>query len=348
MNEDAFILDDVAWTTHESGQDNRTLIVTEGNRFLETVLGVLPGLEVFRASPEQDLTAADAEPYDLYVFDGVQLPDPLPASDMLIINPQPGPNDLSSDAGVPIGVSGFFSNTNVVRVADSPLLQFVDWSNVHVRQAQEVDAAWAQPLVTAEGGPLLLTGEREGHRIAILTFSLQESDLPLQIAFPVLMANIMGWLSPGRVLDTATGLRPGDPVAITPGAGTTAVTVLKPDNSEWTEEVGTEALLFAETGQLGLYEVSVRDAGGDRPAGSFAVNLFDSSESAIQPAEVVRFGQTTLEVVTEEDVGQRELWPWLATLAFIVLLGEWWAYHRGLRLPQLPDRQTILDRFGRH
>ena len=127
-----------------------------------------------------------------------------------------------------------------------------------------------------------------------------------------------------------------------------AVSVLKPDNSQWIEEVGTETPLFVETGQLGLYRVSVRDRGGDRPAGAFAVNLFDPSESAIRPAETVRFGQTTLEAVTEEDVGQRELWPWLAAFAFIVLLGEWWVYHRGWRLPQLPDRGTIFERFGHH
>jgi hypothetical protein len=29
------------------------------------------------------------------------------------------------------------------------------------------------------------------------------------------------------------------------------------------------------------------------------------------------------------------LWPWLAALAFIVLIIEWWVYHRGSTLPRL-------------
>ncbi|MCI0729907.1 MAG: hypothetical protein L0332_24755, partial [Chloroflexi bacterium] len=344
--------DDVAWAVHEGGVSNRALLVTEGNRFLETLFSVLPGMEAFRADPGSELPQEGEPGFDLYIFDTVSLPNPPPAADLLIINPQPGAAEEASPAGALFNVTGVFSNTQVIRVADSPLLQFVDWSNVHIRQAQLVDAPWAQRLVEAEGGPLLLIGERGGYRLAILTFRLQESDLPLQIAFPVLMANITGWLNPGRAFDAPTSLQPGDPVTITPGASTTDVLVQKPDGTTWTAEVGQEALVFAETGQLGLYRVTLRDAGGDRPAGSFAVNLFAPAESAIQPAAAIRLGQTTVETAGEEDVDQRELWPWLAAVAFVVLLLEWWVYHRGTRLPQWqpprrPSRRGVSDLLSR-
>jgi Ca-activated chloride channel homolog len=94
-----------------------------------------------------------------------------------------------------------------------------------------VRAPWARPLVTAAGGPLLLIGEQGGQRIALLTFDLRASDLPLQIAFPILMANITNWLSPGRAFDAPTGLQPGEPVQILPTAGTTAVLIQKPDGA---------------------------------------------------------------------------------------------------------------------
>jgi hypothetical protein len=130
--------------------------------------------------------------------------------------------------------------------------------------------------------------------------------------------------------------------------------VEKPDESLWTIEVGEEAIIFAETDQPGLYQVSLRDSassgpGVDQPAGSFAVNLFAPAESAIAPAPAIRLGQTTLETAEKEDVGQRELWPWLAALAFIVLLVEWWVYHRGTRLPRpsLRDLDTVRQRLTR-
>ncbi len=324
-------LDDIAWAVHEGGVSNRVLLVTEGNLFLEQVYAVLPGVEAFKASPGSDLS--DGE-FDLYVFDGVPLPSPIPAADLLIINPQPGAIAASSPEDLLV-VTGTFSNTVATRLADSPLLRFVDWRNVHIRQAQAITAPWAQRLVEADGGPLILAGERGGHRIAIFAFDLRDSDLPLQIAFPVLMANITNWLNPGRAFDAPSGLQPGSPVSITPGANATAVSILKPDGTTWTADVGEEALAFTETDELGLYQVNLRDEGGERPAGSFAVNLFSQDESNIQPKTAVRIGQTTVKTAAEGDVGQREFWPWLLGLAFIILLAEWWVHHRGARLPRV-------------
>lgn len=339
-NEGDFLpLDDVAWAVHEGGVSNRTLLVTEGNLFLEQVFTVLPGVEAFKVPPESDLLDLETAEfdYDLIIFDGVPLPDPPPTADMLIINPQAG-----GEGGL-FSVSGTFSNTITTRLEKSPLLQFVAWDEVDVRQAQRVSAPWAQTLVEAEGGPLVLIGEQNGHRIALLTFDLRDSDLPLQIAFPILMANITGWLSPGRAFDAPTGLQPGDPVAVVPGASSTAVLVQKPDGSRWTAEVGEEDLFFTETDTPGLYTVLLRDAAADRPAGSFAVNLFSPAESAIRPAESLQIGQTQVETKEEGDVGQRELWPWLLVIAVVVLIVEWWVHHRGTRWPKLPT--TALNRF---
>ena len=329
--DDLLALDDRAWAVHEGGVSNRALLVTDGNLFLEQVFSVMPGFEMFKTTPGSDVVG---EPFDLYVFDGVPLPEPAPAADMLIIHPQPSA-DQATGTNDPFSVTGTFSETVAIRLADSPLLQFVDWRNVHIRAAQNVAAPWAQTLVQAEGGPLILAGERGGHRIAIMTFDLRDSDLPLQIAFPILMANITSWLSPGRAFEAPTGLQPGEPVPISPAAGTTAVLVNKPDSTTWTAEVGEEAIFFNETGQLGLYQVSLRDGSGVQPAGRFAVNLFNPVESIIQPAGVLRIGQATVETAVNGDIGQRELWPWLVALALAVLIVEWWVHHRGARLPKI-------------
>ncbi|VAW40919.1 hypothetical protein MNBD_CHLOROFLEXI01-1572 [hydrothermal vent metagenome] len=341
-NEGDFLpLDDVAWAVHEGGISNRTLLVTAGNLFLEQVFTVLPGVEPFKVPPGSDLLDSEDFDYDLVIFDGVPLPDPPPAADMLIINPQAG-----GEGGL-FSVTGAFSDTVTTRLEESPLLQFVEWSEVDVRQAQQVLAPWTQTLVQAEGGSLLLIGEQSGYRIAILTFDLRDSDLPLQIAFPILMANITGWLSPGRAFDAPTGLQPGDPVGIVPGASSTAVLVQKPDGSRWSAEVGEDDLFFTETDALGLYTVLLRDAAADRLAGSFAVNLFSPAESAIAPADTIPIGQAVQEAEDEGDVGQQELWPWLLAIAIIILIVEWWVHHRGTRWPKLPAI-AMLNRLRKH
>ena len=324
-------LDDQAWAVHEGGVDNRVLLVTPGNLYLEQILNLLPGYTVIRAAADQPLPETE-EPFDLYVFDSTPLPEDLPAADLLVLNPPLSEEEDS--AGNLFTVSGVFSDTTAIRLADSPLLQFVEWQGVNVRSAKRVAAPWAQTVIEAEGGPLLLAGEQGGRRIAMLTFALSESDLPLRIAFPVLMANITDWLSPGRAFDAPAGLQPGEPVAISPGAGATAVLVQKPDGTVWNASVSGEgALLFDESAQPGLYQVLVRDTSGDRPAGRFAVNLFAPQESSIAPAASVQIGQRSVETPDQGDVGRWEFWPWLAAAAFIVLIVEWWVHFRGARLP---------------
>jgi len=331
QGQDYLALDDRAWAVHAAGAGSRVLLVTPGNVFLEQVLGLLPGLTTFRATPDAPLPGGDDTPYDLIVLDNTPLPDSLPPGDLLLINPPPGGDLLEAGA--------VFSDTNVIRLADSPLLQFVEWRGVNVRVARDVSAPWAQPIIQAEGGPLLLAGENGGRRVVILTFDLHDSDLPLRIAFPVLMANITTWLSPGQVLEFTGSLQPGQSAALSPGAGATAVLVQKPDGEQWIGSVEEEqTLLFDESGQQGIYTVTVRESGGDRVAGRFAVNLFAPEESGIAPAPTLQLGQRNVDAPQPGDVGRRELWPWLAALAFIVLIVEWWIHYRGPHLPNLSKR----------
>lgn len=332
--EDYLALDNRAVTVHEAGVNNRTLIVSDGNLFLEQIYAVLPGIEPFKLPAEADFPDPDVDPFDLYVFDGVALPDPLPPADLLVINPQPG--DL---AGSPISVGEVITGTQqtaAVRLVNSPLLQFVDWGGVNIRQMRQIQAPWAETLVEAAAGPLILAGERDGHRIAILAFDLRDSDLPLQITFPILMANLTNWLSPGRVFDVPNSLQPGDVVSLSPPAGVTGVEITRPDGTVWAAEFGEGGLLFTDTGQSGLYSVAIIDETGVRPAGQFAINLFALEESTIEPAEAVLVGATEIQSGTDDDVGQREFWLWLAAAAVLVLLIEWWIFHQGTRWPALP------------
>jgi Ca-activated chloride channel homolog len=322
-NENDYLpLDDVAWAVHHGRGTQRVLLVTSGNLFLEQLYGVLPGLDAFKVAPDSPVLAdpTDEDQFDLYVFDGVPLPDPLPDGNLFVINPQPGSELFNS--------SGVFTNTVAIRLADSPLLQFVDWRTINIRQALAVSAAWSQTLVQAEGGPLLLTGERDGRRIAILTFDVRDSDLPLQIAFPILMANITDWLNPGRAFDVTTSIQPGNPVTILPGASTTAVIVTKPDGSEWRSPVSETAVLFNETNRPGIYQVTLQEGSNSRPAGRFAVNLFNTAEASIAPATSIQLGQTGIEAETGDNIGRREFWPWLIGLALLFLVAEWWVHHR--------------------
>src|SRR5205085_12247826 len=126
------------------------------------------GLKAFRLKPNQPLPS---ERFDLYVLDG-PITNTLPAGDLLLVNP---PSNALFTVGAP------FTNTQVVRVAQNdPLTQFLDWSGVLMRQANRVTVPdWARVLVEARGGALVFAGEVDGRRVAVLTFDLHDSNLPL-------------------------------------------------------------------------------------------------------------------------------------------------------------------------
>jgi hypothetical protein len=345
-NDRDFLLhDDRAWTVPQQDEDLRILIVGAGNHFLETAYSVLPNVQVFLARPDQSLLAEQTDEFDIIVFDRVPLPEELPQANLLLIDPAMPIGEEERVTRLPLIVDGYFENTNVVRLSDNPLLQFVDWGNVNVRRARLLEAPWARTLVAGEGGPLLLSGQHEGRRTVILTFALQESDLPLQIAFPVLIANITDWLSPGQPIETAESLLPGEPIFLRPGLTASAAAVIKPDGEIWTTEIGAEPTIFAETGELGVYEVRYRDNSGESSAGHFAVNMSESIESDIGPKESLKIGQIEVTNAGRNDTGQQELWPWFLATTLVILMLEWWIYHRGSRLPEISNWRPFINRF---
>ena len=69
---------------------------------------------------------------------------------------------------------------------------------------------------------------QKGRRVAVLAFDLRRSDLPLQVAFPLLLANLTGWLAPGSGGDLPTQVAPGTAVALTPPPEAEAATTSRP------------------------------------------------------------------------------------------------------------------------
>lgn len=314
--------DNEAWTVYAPSQRGRVLYVSQrGNLFIEQVLAALPGVEAFRAPPDQPLPE---EPFDLYVFDGV-VPDELPPAEVLLIAPPD--NALFAVNGV------YAPESDPVLTADpdAPFNAFVDWQSVQFLEINAAEVpAWASTAAALDGWPLLFGGTLDNRRVAVLTFDPRNSDMPLQVSFPILFANLIDWLTPNTVIDSDSDIiRPGDPVIIRPDVGVTGVAVRDPEGSVFRAVVGEGGARFLATDLPGVYTVS--DQNG--VVGQFAVNAFAGDESQIAPQANITVGQSPLTAAERDAVGQRELWPWLAALAMLVLLIEWWAYHRRQVLP---------------
>jgi len=323
---DSLSLDNTAFAVFQASSARRVLLVSNGNLFLEQLLASLPGLQPFRALPAEDGTIQiPNDPFNLYIFDSI-LPPQLPKANFLFVNPPSNPF---------FEVGGTYNEIENVQVKEHRLTRFVDWSNVHILEAERVQTPeWAETIIESDAGPLVFAGETEGQRIAALTFDLKESDLPLQIAYPILFSNLIDYLAPASAFDATQSLRPGESLALLPQTNLDRIVIASPSNQAYT--LPSNQTTFTQTHELGYYAVNLISADSNTIE-YFAVNLFDDNESNIQPRDFVQVGQVAVTPAVSGQVGQRELWPWLAALALIVLMIEWQVFHR---------RQWIVGRVG--
>ncbi len=338
-NTDYLPTDDKAWAVYNPPQTGRALFISrDGNIFIEQLLAALPGIQPFRQSVDAPLPT---DPFDLYIYDGV-ISDTLPSKELLLVNPPPNPMFTVGEVFTPT-----ITSTITLVNKDDPLLSFVDFSNVHVLRAREVQTpAWARALISVDGKPLVFVGTLDRRRVAVFTFDLRDSDLPLQIAYPILMSNLIGWLTPSTVIsESGETVHPGDTVTVRPEVGQQAVGIQAPDGQFFVAPASEAGVLFSDTGQLGIYGVgtaSVQEGG--KLAGFFAVNLFDPLESKIQPAETLTVGRAQVSAAVRGQVGQREFWPYVAAAALAILIVEWWVYHRGSTVPGASGWRRFFQR----
>lgn len=337
---DYLTTDNTAYAVFQRGGVGQVLVVTERNIFLEQMFGSLPGIELTVVTPDQGLPEGD---YDLYVFDG-WLPSQIPEGDLLFINP--------SESTPFFDVSGTSNETAIDPQTggvspDEPRTLFVDFSNISIRQFRVLERIdWATPLVvTATGSPLVLAGEQNGQQIAIFTFALQDSDLPLQLTFPILTARLMEWYSARRAINVLDSLEPGTPLVIRPSVDADAVRITAPDGEEIELMLeDSPQVVFGDTRQTGLYRLDILLDERAVQREFFAVNSFDITESTIAPADrlFVQTGTGLSEISSNADeVGRRELWTWLALFGLIILVIEWVYYYRTIRRKAYrTDRRT--------
>ena len=273
---------------------------------------------LFGVKPDRypaDAQRRDGTDWDLIIFEGF-VPATLPSTPTLVIAPP---------RTSPIGtVTGKLTNPGIGTLSpDEPILRYVDLSTTHIAEAARLELpAWARSVIPGpKGAPLLFAGVRAGVPSAVLAFEPRLSDLPLQVAFPILIANLTGELMGGSAAP-ADAVTPGDPVSLPIPAGATGLRVERPDGSVVELAPGTAggaSVTFTQTDLLGVYvatairpaaagrlrparasadadTVAVRDRrappAAQAPAQDavdpnapirFAVDLFDVAESTITP-----------------------------------------------------------------
>jgi hypothetical protein len=350
---DALLTDDRAFAMVPADETTSALLVGGGNAYLENALALLPRLELYAIDEDgyADALADAAEegtPYGLVVFDGV-VPDEPPQVPALYLDP---------DVDGPFGTVGEQIENPVIDRTDpdEPLLRFVDLSTVHIGRSREVELVNGMhaAVETTGGSPLVAVGEVDGRRIGLIGFDLGESDLPLQVAFPLLMSNLTEVLLPSveGILPSSMRLGESVSVAVDPRIERVLVTNTGTPDLPGATDTGVEVsvvggrVTIPGADLVGLREVrAVSDAPelADLRLGQTAVNLFSADESDVAPGDPQRIIEMGRVTSTDEPASQptRAEWWWPLALAALALLSiEWLLFHR-------PTRRSLARAFRR-
>lgn len=361
---DRLAADDRAWAIVPPDRPRLILLVSEGDPYLQTALSYMPNVELYGVKPADygpQTERKDGRNWDLTIFEGA-LPAVLPKTAILAIAPP---------ATSPLGeVSGTLKEPGIGSPdPDEPLLRYVDLSTVHIAAAQRLTLPdWARTVIPGPGGAsLLYAGRHAGLPAAVLAFEPRRSDLPLQVAFPLLVSNLAGELLGGSGAPE-TAVAPGTPVTLPLPAGATGLRVTLPDGTSVDAVpaiAGATSVAFDSTDQLGVYSavpIGGATAPSASPAGSpgssavpldpnapvrFAVDLFSVDEAAIAPgstATIERLG-TAPDGAGESPApgtsagpgtvspaprppARDELWGPLLLVVLVLLCLEWAVYER--------------------
>lgn len=333
---DDLAIDDQAWAVYRSSSRGRVLLVgAKPNRFLEQVLAAIPNMQAFRATADK----LPSEVFDLYVFDGV-LPAVLPNAPFVLFNPPVDTPFLQVDAAQAVPTKP------VWQIEKHPLNQFVDWEGVAVAQLSPVVPrpdfqTKLTPLVSLAGHGLVWAGQPYQQRAVVFAFDLHASDLPLRVAFPLLFANLRDWLLPGTVIRNASEtILPSEPVSIQPDVAASVLLVQAPDGERYAAALSSEGAtaIFAQTEQLGIYQVVSANSTQFQSARAFAVNLYSPLESAIALRSTLQIGSQAVAASNDQQGGEHEYWQWFAGVGLLLLILEWIIHLRQNHwaLPSLP------------
>ncbi len=319
QGDDALAVDNVARGILAPKSTVNVLLVSRGNYFLEKAFNVDPNVNVSRIAPSEYTPRSD---YDLTIFDDCTFPK-LEPGNYIFINSVP--EDLSFKA---TGETIELPRTTILdwnRV--HPLTRFINLEKIVIQKAKRIEAPDAASILAeSESAPMLVLYEKDLTRMLVIPFNLFQSDWPLQVSFPIFVANVMDYFTRSLKTTAKPLYHTGDIVPIYPDKVSSAVTVKSPQGEETRYPLdAVSTVYYTRTDRAGVYEVRYEKS--EKPD-SFVVNLLSARESDIRPVESLDIGGRKIQGQTDVVRTNQEVWPWILLGALGFLCLEWWIYCR--------------------
>ena len=308
--QDALSTDNQAYALLPERKPILVLLVTRNNWFLENALKAGEANETQIVSPANYRISLN-QSFDVVIFDrelpsGITLDAP---GNFLFLGVSPLPPAVLSDHPVIVETD-----------PGDPIMRFVDLNTSTILRAVrlplEIPGWTVRAPVAGADGPLVVSLESSRRRRVIIAFDPIDSDLPVRVAFPLLIHNAVAWLA-NKNNDAQVQIQAGDTLHLENGIHVVHGPLTASGSGQ----------KFAVDGDFrptrnGFYRI---ENGQEQKL--IAVNTFDPAQSDLRSIGLPEPGPAT---VWPSVVGWLSWPPWiyfgLLALSFSGL--EWWMYHR--------------------
>ena len=332
---DAIAYDNEYYLFNEKKDEYDVLLISEEPVFLVSALMAYENISVTTVASEDELglgnqympdgTIVENIPengYDLYIYDGA-MPKVLPGDGSVwMIHPDRVPKGVTFKLGDDVVAEGYLeqapdSGTELYK----KISKEVSTDEVYINEYADISSALGfETIYACDDAPMILAGEAESVRAVLFAFELGASNLPLRIAFPVLMHNMLEY-SLCSVLEQSS-YEAGDEVTLNKVSGAMLTSVTN-DTTLNTENHLRMPVSFV-TEEPGRYTVAVAFADETVEETGYFVHL-SPEESNITAAggALPEFATVNTETNYEKEI----TWWFVVALLLLVVL-EWGLQYR--------------------
>ncbi len=324
---DLLAADDTAWAVLSAPRDIKAMLVTDGNRVLESALKACRSVKLFRCSRQEfsQMDAASmalAKPYDMVILDNHD-GAAVPRGCYLVFGKPPEG----------IGVEAAEKGENQIVVdyrGKHPILNYVNLDNLFVSQYHKMTLPReAELLAEFDQTPAIGLVQRSQSTYILVGFDVMETNWPFEPGFVMFVYNAVSFLGEQAGLAEKSELAVAEPVTLQGFQAGTEATLNGGDYAN-------EKIIATEGGKLhlpvmervGLYRLEMPET-----SRTFAVNMLNASESDIRPQTQL---ELTGETVTAGDAEIKRfnlpIWPYIVGAVLLLVCVEWFVYNSKIRL----------------
>ena len=253
---------------------------------------------------------------DLYVFQGFTPPS-LPSASTLFVQP---PRIPELDIDVPVE-----QRTAPYVNPESPLFRSINALDVLAgTNLAYTTPTWAISDAGTEDRSVVAHGIVNGRRTVVIGFDVVSTHVTQAPWYPILWANLARWANPSNPLPEGIVIDRGRPARLVTHPNTDRTVISGPDGT--TREFNAPQSPILDVRAPGGY--TVQQFKGETLIAETTIDFSPSFSVPVvaQGADLTPYGSSPSILARVER--KLEAWPWVAGFALVLLLVEWWIFHR--------------------